>query len=248
MQNPRVSLPSVGAREVRHGNTRLTTRTARFFPYTNYGKLNWPRTAARNGGCDRCSRWSPTANQWFLWLYSNTRHAINKRRTSPGSWSQELSSHAKINEIRQWRPKWRQFKKVVSLAGLHQTSLTFSFDLVLCLFSSVHIFYRFPIFDHQRSCFSRAKEFCQYFSPHTRKFLPTHTPTTERKQHKLPNGDCTVWYTQNASSKLLYFHDSFMCPHYQIRNSSKHRLDVSEKQPKTTNHFSVTTWMSFYLH
>ena len=45
MQNPRVSLPSVGARKVRHGNTRPTTRTARFFPYTNYGKLNWPRTA-----------------------------------------------------------------------------------------------------------------------------------------------------------------------------------------------------------
>ena len=32
MQNPRVSLPSVGAREVCHGNTRPTTRTARFFP------------------------------------------------------------------------------------------------------------------------------------------------------------------------------------------------------------------------
>ena len=58
----------------------------------------------------------------FFWLYSNTRHAINKRRTSPGGWSQELSSHTKINEIPQWRPKWRQFKKVVSLAGLHHTS------------------------------------------------------------------------------------------------------------------------------
>ena len=56
-----------------------------------------------------CSHWSPTANQWFFLLYSNARRTINKRRTSPGSWSQELSSHAKINQIRQWRPKWRQF-------------------------------------------------------------------------------------------------------------------------------------------
>ena len=70
-----------------------------------------------------CSRWSPTANQWFFWLYSNARHTINIRRTSPGSWSQELSSHTKINEIRQWRPKWRQFKKVVSLAGAHHTKI-----------------------------------------------------------------------------------------------------------------------------
>ena len=56
MQNPRVSLPSVGAREVCHGNTRPTTRTARFFSYTHYAKLNWPRKANQNGGCDRCGR------------------------------------------------------------------------------------------------------------------------------------------------------------------------------------------------
>ena len=133
MQNPRVSLPSVGSREVRHGNTRPTTRTARFFSYTHYAKLNWPRKADRLWplrpavSCTRkdadwpkgCNRWTPTANQWFFWLYLNARHAVNKRRTSPGSWSQELSSDTKINEIRQRRPKWRQFKKVVSLAGLH---------------------------------------------------------------------------------------------------------------------------------
>ena len=63
---------------------------------------------------------------WALFRNSNARHAINKRRTSPGSWSQELSSHIKINEIRQWRPKWRQFKKVVSLAGSHHTASRFS--------------------------------------------------------------------------------------------------------------------------
>ena len=58
MQNPRVSLPSIRAKEVRHGNTRPTTRpqTARFLSYTRYGKLNWPRKADRNGGCDRCNR------------------------------------------------------------------------------------------------------------------------------------------------------------------------------------------------
>ena len=58
MQNPRVSLPYVyvGAREVRHGNARPTTCTARFFSYTHIGKLNWPRKADQNGGCDRCGR------------------------------------------------------------------------------------------------------------------------------------------------------------------------------------------------
>ena len=56
MQNLRVSLPSVGAREVGHGNTHPTTRTARFFSYTNYGKLNWPRKTDRKGGCDRFGR------------------------------------------------------------------------------------------------------------------------------------------------------------------------------------------------
>ena len=55
----------------------------------------------------------------FFWLYSNARHTINKRRTSPGCWSQEISSHTKINEICQRKRKWRQLKKVVSLAGLH---------------------------------------------------------------------------------------------------------------------------------
>ena len=67
---------------------------------------------------------------------------INKRRTSPGSWSQELSSHTKINEIRQWRPKWRQFKKVISLAGLHHTWVSLSNFLVdlLSSFPCSHLF------------------------------------------------------------------------------------------------------------
>ena len=56
MQNPRVSLPYVGAREVRHGNMRPTTRTASFFSYTHVGKLNWRRKADRNGGYDCCGR------------------------------------------------------------------------------------------------------------------------------------------------------------------------------------------------
>ena len=73
MQNPRVSLPSVGAREVRHGNTHPTTQT-------ELNKL--ARKADRNGGCDRCTRdgadidWpkgccrrSPTANRDFLSLF-----------------------------------------------------------------------------------------------------------------------------------------------------------------------------------
>ena len=76
----------------------------------------WPAVSCTRDGAacwlaKGCSRWSSIANQWLFWLYSNARHAINERRTSPGSWSQELSSHTKINEIRQWRPKWRQFKK-----------------------------------------------------------------------------------------------------------------------------------------
>ena len=40
------------------------------------------------------------------------QHTFNKRRAFPGRWSQELSSHIKVNEIRQRRLKWRQFKKV----------------------------------------------------------------------------------------------------------------------------------------
>ena len=142
MQNPRVSLPSVGAREVRHGNTQPTTRTAWFFSYTHCGKLNWPRKADRNGGCDRCgrqlvvldrdgadwpkgcNRWTQTASQGFFG-FIQMRDAVYKRRTSLGSWSQELSRDTKINEIRQRRPKWRQwFKKVVSLAGFHHSLLS----------------------------------------------------------------------------------------------------------------------------
>ena len=82
------------------------------------GRSKWrlwplqPAVSCTRDGADwpkGCNRWAPTANQWFLWLYSNARHAANKRRTSPGSWSQELSSDTKINEIRQRRPKWRQF-------------------------------------------------------------------------------------------------------------------------------------------
>ena len=130
MPNPRVSLTSVGATEVRHGNTQPTTRTARFFSYTHFGKLNWPRKVHRNGGCDRCSRSlvvlvtvligqrlqllepNSQAISDFFWRYSNVRYAFNKRRASPGRCSQELSSHTKVNEIRQRRLKWRQFKKV----------------------------------------------------------------------------------------------------------------------------------------
>ena len=56
MQNPRVSLLSGGVREVRHGNTLPTTSTAWFFSNTHFGKLNWPRKADRNGGCDHCGR------------------------------------------------------------------------------------------------------------------------------------------------------------------------------------------------
>ena len=77
------------------------------------GGADWPKVVAVGAQ-------QPISD--FFWLYSNARHAINKRRTSPGSWSQELSSHTKINEIRHWRPKWRQFKKMVSLAGLHHSS------------------------------------------------------------------------------------------------------------------------------
>ena len=76
------------------------------------GGADWPKVVAVGAQ-------QPISD--FFWLYSNARHTTNIRRTSPGSWSQELSSHTKINEIRQWRPKWRQFKKVVSLAGAHHT-------------------------------------------------------------------------------------------------------------------------------
>ena len=118
-----------------------TTCTARFFfSYTHFGKLNWRRKVDRNDGCDRCGRplvvlvtaligqrlqpLEPNSQSViFFWRYSNVRHTINKRRASPCSWSQELSSHTKVNEVRQRRPKWRQLKKkkLVSLAGLHHS-------------------------------------------------------------------------------------------------------------------------------
>ena len=134
MQIPRVSLPTVGAREVRHGNTRPTTRTARFFAHT---VANWTDqgrpielavvTVAAGRYLYSRRRWlakrlqplEPNSQSVIFCLYSNAQHAVNKRRTSPGSWSQKLASDSKINEIRQRRPKWRQFQKVVSLAGLH---------------------------------------------------------------------------------------------------------------------------------
>ena len=80
--------------------------------YTRDG-TDWPKVAAVEA--------QQPISDFFGVIYSNARHAIKKRRTSPGSWSQELSSHTNINEIRQRRPKWHQFKKVVSLAGLHHT-------------------------------------------------------------------------------------------------------------------------------
>ena len=94
--------------------------TLRQTEVTKEGRSKWrlwplrPAVSCTRDGADwpnGCNRWAPTANQWFFWLYSNARHAVNKRRTSPGGWSQELSSDTKINEIRQRRPKWRQFKK-----------------------------------------------------------------------------------------------------------------------------------------
>ena len=106
--------------------------TLRQTELTKEGRSKWrlwplrPAVSCTRDGADwpkGCNRWSPTANQWFFWLYSNPRHAVNKRRTSPGSWSQELYSDTKINEIRQRRPKWRQSKTVVSLAGLHHRKL-----------------------------------------------------------------------------------------------------------------------------
>ena len=87
---------------------------------TKEGRSRWrlwplrPAVSCTRDGADwpkGCNRWTPTANQWFFWLYSNARHAVNKRRTSPGSWSQELSNDTKLNEIHQRRPKWCQFKK-----------------------------------------------------------------------------------------------------------------------------------------
>ena len=135
MQNPRVSLPSIGAREVRHENTRPTTRTARFFPVhklrqtelTKDSRSKWrlwplrPAVSCTRDGADWPKVVAVRAQQPIsdFFGFIQKRDTINKRRTSPGSWSQELSSHTKINEIRQWRPKWHQFKKVVSLAGLH---------------------------------------------------------------------------------------------------------------------------------
>ena len=101
---------------------------------TNDGRSKWrlwplrPAVSCTRDGADWPKVVAVGAQQPisdFFWLYSNARHAINKRRTSPDSWSQELSSHTKINEICQWRPKWRQFKKVVSLAGLHHISKSF---------------------------------------------------------------------------------------------------------------------------
>ena len=150
MQNPQVSLTSVGPREVRYRNTRPTTGTARFFSYTYFG--NWTDQgrliemavvtvadgrwlySRRYWLIRGCSRWSPTANQWFFWRYSNVRHAINKRRASPGSWSQELSSHTKVNEIRQRRPKWRQFKKwsFLLVCTIARESRTYMCESVVC--------------------------------------------------------------------------------------------------------------------
>ena len=70
----------------------------------NFGKLNWPRKVDRNGGCDSCERplvvlvkaligqslqpLEPNSRSVTFWRYSKTPHGVNKRRTSPGSWSQ----------------------------------------------------------------------------------------------------------------------------------------------------------------
>ena len=63
MQNPRVSLSSVGAREVGHGNARPTTRTARFFPYTNYGR---PRTVRGIGASSPLSFFVAVGANFFF--------------------------------------------------------------------------------------------------------------------------------------------------------------------------------------
>ena len=152
MQNPRVSLPSVGAREVRHGNTRPTTRTARFFPYTNYGKLNWPRTAAQNGGCDRpavcCTRggadWPKVVAVGAQQPISGFFGFIQMRDTLSTN-----GEHLRIAEVKSFPaiPKSMRsvngdqnganLKKVVSLAGLHHICLQWWFLHFPCLLSTL---------------------------------------------------------------------------------------------------------------
>ena len=136
-------------REVRQANAWPKTRTACFFSYTPFG--NWAnKEVDLNDGCDRCG-WplivlitalicqrlqlldlQQPIRDYYILRYSNVRHAINKRRASPCSWSQDLSSHTNANEIRQRRTIWRQFKNVVNLACSHHTSLCLPLSLCLC--------------------------------------------------------------------------------------------------------------------
>ena len=99
-------------------------RSARFFLLqTHFGKVNGPRKANRNGGCERCGRllvvlvmplvgerlqpFEPNSQSViFLALF---KCAARYQRTENVS-GYEVKSHTKVNEVRQWRPKWRRFK------------------------------------------------------------------------------------------------------------------------------------------
>ena len=83
MQNPRVSLPSGGVREVRHGkyaahdkySSIFLEHTLRQTELTKEGRSKWwlwplrPAVSCTRDGADwpkSCNRWSPKANQWFF--------------------------------------------------------------------------------------------------------------------------------------------------------------------------------------
>ena len=128
MQNPRVSLPYVGAREVCHRNTRRTTRTARFFSYTHVGKLNLPRKADRRrrlwplrpvvsftrDGADWSKVVAVGAQQpisyFFGFIQMRSTLSLNGEHLREAE-IKSFRGHTKINEIRQWRTKWRLIKK-----------------------------------------------------------------------------------------------------------------------------------------
>ena len=103
--------------------------TLRQTAVTKEGRSKWrlwplrPAVSCTRDGADwpkGCNRWAPTANQWFFG-FIQMRDTLSTNGEHLRVAEVKLSSDTKINEIRQRRPKWRQFKRVVSLAGLHYT-------------------------------------------------------------------------------------------------------------------------------